>query len=121
MPEFDPTKKHGVVHGVSTLFPNAKYSQDGYLFDSCHRCLTKPKIGIDGKIPPPPVKGGNEAKELSRLNKLLMAATEKLKKADAAHKINNTVGKRSALTKAKNGYEAAKKAVAEHKDGKASV
>ena len=58
--KFDPTKKFGMISGISASYPGARYEQKGFIFDAHHKCLN-PK----------------EAKELSEVD-LVADATKKL-------------------------------------------
>ena len=102
MPVFDPTQKFGTVGGNSVKFPNAKYEQSGYLFDSLHRCLNPPELQKK-KIPFPPTD--RENKHFKKLKKRLEDCTLRLKKADEEWLISGDTLKKAALTRARNMYE----------------
>lgn len=37
--KFDPLKKFGTIYGISTNYPGARFEQNGYIYNSQHKCL----------------------------------------------------------------------------------
>ena len=106
-PVFDPTKKYGQVCGNSVLFPNAKFSQGGYLFDSKHKCINPPEVSDSPGVPPPPPPISEaDTKRYKRLQKELNTATVKLQKAKQTYNLIGSPAKKAVLTRATKSYDA---------------
>lgn len=96
---FDPTKKFGIVCGVSTLFPGAKYQQGPYVFDTHRRCLNPDVAAV----------GTTEVQQATndltrRLSLLADKALAKLQDAAKHNEIEQSPQSKSAHTKAYNVY-----------------
>ena len=97
--KFDPTKKFGVVSGISTAYPGARYEQKGFVYDAHHKCMnpSEAKDASDDDLIAKATEALKEKKavELSELVKEIVAAQEAVAESGTA----SDKGKLTKLTK----------------------
>lgn len=101
--KFDPTKKFGTVHGACDIYPGARYSQKGFIYDASHKCLN-PKEAETKESEN--ILASATENLLDKKKAELKAVTDSIVEAQKAIDENGTAGNKGKLTKLTNKYNA---------------
>ncbi|MCJ8292930.1 MAG: hypothetical protein MJK15_00855 [Colwellia sp.] len=99
--KFDPTKKYGTVYGACSEYPGAKYSQNGFLYNSAHKCIN-PKEAEEKKVKDVITTATDKLLDKKKLE--LKELTAEVGKAQEALSSDGSSANKGKLTKLTNKY-----------------
>ena len=104
MTKFNPKKPYGTIRGKLEGFPNAKYAQNGLIFDGARICLNPENAKVPDPVDPVADATENLREKLqAKADKALIA----LEKAKATLEDKPSAANQGKYTKAINAYDKA--------------
>lgn len=101
--KFDPTKTFGVVSGISSDYPGAKFQQGGFVYDAHHKCINPAEAKESSDVQT--IRNATE-ELLKKKTDELAEITDSVVAAQKALNKDSTSANKSKLTKATNKYDA---------------
>lgn len=100
--KFNPAKPFGTIGGISSLYPSARYEQDGFIYNARHKCLNPAEAEEKSKSD---LVAEATEKLLAKKSEELKTLTEEVVQAQANFKEEATAANKGKLTKLTNKYE----------------